>query len=68
MAVSYSLTEAAAAVGVSKDIIQRAVRAGDLLVRYPRVDGKPISKPLVPADELQRWVAAGATERDPGAA
>ena len=62
-AVSYSLEGAAAAAGVSKDVIQRAVRADDIAAHYPQVDGRAIAKPLIPADELRRWVESGPTER-----
>lgn len=61
--VSYDTAGAAAAAGVSVDIIKRALRAGDLEARYPTVGGRTIAKPLIPVDELRRWVEAGVTER-----
>lgn len=62
--IAYDTAGAAAAAGVSVDIIKRALRAGDLEARYPRVDGRTIAKPLITVDELRRWVTAGATERE----
>ena len=53
--LAYSLQEAADATGLSIDTIRRAMRAGDLAVTYPRVNGRPISKPLVARSELERW-------------
>ena len=61
--VSYDYAGAAAASGVSVDVLQKAVKAGDLAVRYPLISGRVIAKPLIEADELRRWVAAGKTER-----
>lgn len=62
-AVSYNLDGAAAATGISVDVIRRATRSGDLPVHYPRVDGKPIARPLIRAADLDRWVNDGPTER-----
>lgn len=61
--VSYDIPGAAAASGVSTDVIRRAIKAGDLAVRYPIVNGRAIAKPLIETDELRRWVTAGQTER-----
>lgn len=55
--VAYSIPEAAAAVGVSRSTVQRAIDAGDLVVHYPN------SKPLILADDLREWVASAPTER-----
>lgn len=54
--VSYTLEAAASASGYSIDVIRRAVRAGDLATARPKVNGKPVGRPVVLADELQRWV------------
>jgi len=62
-AVSYSFEDAGRATGYSKDIIARAVKAGDLTPRYPLVNGRQLTKPVIEHDELTRWVAAGRTER-----
>ena len=61
--VSYDYAGASAATGYSEDVIRRAVKAGDLAVRYVVVNGRQLSKPVIEADELRRWVAAGKTER-----
>ncbi|WP_030526630.1 hypothetical protein [Phycicoccus jejuensis] len=61
--VSYSYETASAATGLSVDVIQRAVRAGDLEVRYPQVAGRTLSKPVIERDELARWISQGAPER-----
>jgi hypothetical protein len=65
-AVSYSYETASAATGLSVDILKRAVRTGDLVPRYVRVDGRLIAKPVFEQAELQRFIAAGATERERG--
>ena len=56
--VSYNYAEAAAASGYSIDIIRRAVRAGDLATVAPKVNGKPLSRPVILAAELARWLTA----------
>lgn len=61
--VSYSLDGAAAATGYSRDVIVRAVRAGDVPVHYPEVDGKALAKPTIDADDLRAWVRRGKAER-----
>lgn len=61
--VSFDYAGASAATGYSADVIQRAVKAGDLAVRYPIVNGRQLSKPVIEVDELRRWVAAGKTEK-----
>lgn len=63
-AISYNYQQAANATGYSEDIIRRAVRRGDLVMRYPKVDGRHLSKGVIPRDELVAWVQAGATERE----
>jgi hypothetical protein len=58
-AISYSYDTAEAATGISRDVIQRAVRAGDIATSKPEVDGKPTTKPLIPHDDLWAWVERG---------
>lgn len=62
-AVSYSMAGAAAATGLSVDVIRRAVRAGDLATVYPKINGRTISKPLIRAADLDAWLAAASVER-----
>ena len=61
--VSYDYAGASAATGLSVDILQRAVNAGELAVRYVTVAGRVIAKPVIERDELARFVGAGTTER-----
>lgn len=61
--VSYDWAGAAAATGLSVDLIRRAYRAGDLTVRYPRIAGAQVRKPVIEYAELERWISAGDTER-----
>ena len=60
--VSYSAEGAAVATGYSVDVIRRAIRAGEIAVHYPRVNGRPLSKAAILRDDLDRWVRDGATE------
>lgn len=52
----YNVKDAAAAFGVSRDVITRAINAGDLATLDPRVEGRPVSVRLIAADELWRWM------------
>lgn len=61
--VAFDAFGAAAASGLSVDVIRRAVRSGDLPSHYPEVDGRQVAKPLVLADDLRAWVERGKTER-----
>ena len=54
--VSYTLTDAAATTGYSIDIIRRAVRSGDLATVAPKVNGKPVARPVILHTELVRWL------------
>jgi len=58
-ALSYSIAGAASATGVSQDVIRRAIRAGDLPVRYPT------SRPVILAPDLEAWLHAAPAEREP---
>jgi len=58
--ISYSKADAAMAVGVSVDVINRAIRAGDLAPAKPTVNGKPVAKVVILAAELERWVRGAA--------
>ncbi|QOR47608.1 helix-turn-helix domain-containing protein [Trueperella pecoris] len=54
--LSYSLKEAAEATGLSEDVVRRAVRAGELPTLHPTVDGRKITKILIPATALREWL------------
>lgn len=62
-AISFDAFGAAAATGVSVDVIRRAMRSGDLPTRYPKIDGRQVAKPLIPAKDLLAWVERGDTDR-----
>jgi hypothetical protein len=55
--ISYTLADAALAVGMSERTIADAVRRGDLVAHYPT------KRPLILADDLRAWVEAAPTER-----
>jgi hypothetical protein len=57
--ISYSVDEAAAAVGLSANVIRGAIRNGDLLAHYPGGGGKA----LILHVDLVAWVAGAPTER-----
>lgn len=52
----YNVREAAEAFGVSRDVITRAINAGDLVTLDPRVEGQAVKVRLIAADELWRWM------------
>lgn len=55
--LAYNVQDAAAACGVSPDVIRRAIRSNDLPVKYVT------SRPLVLASDLKAWLEAAPTER-----
>lgn len=55
--VSYSLDGAAAATGLSRASLQRAINRGDLVARYYG------TKPLLQRDELLAWIESLPSER-----
>lgn len=61
--VSFSYETAALATGLSADVIRRAVRNGDLGVKYVEIQGRAIAKPVIERAELERWISAGTDER-----
>lgn len=61
--LAYNYAEAAAATGYSETVIRRAVNAGHLAVVTPlspngKTKGAKLSKPVILADELDRWLRA----------
>lgn len=58
--LAYSRAEAADAVGVSKDTIDDAIRAGDLRAVRPTIEGRKIRTILIAHDELARWIGGKA--------
>lgn len=61
--VSFDYDGASAATGLSRDVIIRAVRSGDLTAHYPEIDGRQIAKPVIDADDLRAWVRRGKPDR-----
>lgn len=55
--ISVAYADAAEMTGVSIDVIRRAVRAGDLVPRYPT------SKPVLLVEDLKAWVLRAPTEK-----
>lgn len=55
--LAYSVQDAAAATGVSPDVIRRAIKAGNLPVKYPT------TRPVVLVDDLRAWLESSPTER-----
>lgn len=47
--MAYTVQEAAAAYGVSADVIRAHIRAGNLAARYPS------SRPILGSEELKDW-------------
>lgn len=54
--LAYTRQQAAEMVGLSPDVLRRAVKAGDLKTLDPRVDGKAVARDLISHDELMRWL------------
>ena len=49
---AYTIQEAAAAYGVSTDVLRAHIKNDNLTVKYPS------SKPVIDADELDAWFQA----------
>jgi hypothetical protein len=49
--IAYTLAEAGPAVGYSRSTIEKQIALGNLVPRYVN------SKPVIPADELKRWLS-----------
>lgn len=47
--MAYTVQEAAAAYGVSADVIRAHIKLGKLVARYPT------SRPIIGAEELDDW-------------
>lgn len=57
--ISYSVQEAAAAVGLSPDSLRAAIRSGDLVAKYPT------ARPVILHDDLYEWINAAPSRRTP---
>lgn len=56
--LAYNLAEAAAACGLSEDVIARAIRKGELRARKSGRDknGEPVGKFVIQVAALQDWL------------
>lgn len=57
--LAYTRREAAEACGVSVDVIDKAIKAGDLRAVRPTIDGRKLATILIRHTELERWLADG---------
>lgn len=57
--LAYTRREAAAACGVSVDVIDKAIKAGDLRAVRPTINGRKLATILIRHTELERWLAEG---------
>ncbi|MGF3056193.1 helix-turn-helix transcriptional regulator [Microbacterium sp. YY-01] len=55
--LSLTLDEAQKATGVSRSIIEQAIRNNDLIARYPS------SRPVIRVADLDEWLKSRPTER-----
>lgn len=58
--LTYTTQTAAEATGLSVRTIERAIKAGDLRATRPKVEGREITKDVILATELERWVKGAA--------
>lgn len=52
MKLAYSIKDAAEAVGVSVTTLREAINRSELTVKYPT------TRPVIPAEELTKWLDA----------
>lgn len=62
--VSYTLTGAVEATGISEDTIRAAIQDGSLIANFV---GAKATKPILRAVELDAWISSLPTERRRGA-
>lgn len=58
--ISYTLTEAVTATGISEDTIRAAIQDGSLIANWV---GAKATKPVLRAVELDSWIASLPTTR-----
>lgn len=56
MKLAYTVKEAAESTGYSRDVIDRAIRAGDMATLDPKVEGRSIKVRTIRSTELERWL------------
>ena len=57
--LAYTRREAAESCGVSVDVIDKAIKAGDMRAVRPTIDGRKLATILIRHIELERWLAEG---------
>lgn len=57
--LAFTRQQAAEATGYSKDVIDAAVRSGDLRETFPSVNGRTLKRGRILRDDLSRWLASG---------
>lgn len=57
--IAVTRDQAAELVGLSKDTIVRAIRAGQLVEHYPS------AKPVILVDQLRAWIESSPTSPNP---
>lgn len=63
--ISYDYETAGRVTGLSKDVIEKAVTAGELERHYVSIADKQVRKPVVMHDDLRAWVERGRSEYRP---
>lgn len=58
--ISYTRKQAAEATGLSTDVIDRAIREGNLATVRPAVGDRKIATILITHDDLARWIGGKA--------
>ena len=57
--LAYNRRDAAAQLGVSVDVIDKAIKAGNLRAVRPKVGDRKLATTLIMHTELERWLAEG---------
>ena len=57
--LAYNRRDAAAQLGVSVDVIDKAIKAGNLRAVRPKVGDRKLATILIMHTELERWLAEG---------
>lgn len=55
--LAFTINEAAEATGFSAETIRRAVQAGDLPARKPKINGKKVKRPVILASDIEAWLS-----------
>lgn len=55
--MAFTINEAAEATGFSADTIRRAVQAGDLPARKPKINGKKVNRLVILASDIEAWLS-----------